>query len=229
MCAPCREYQRVNRKRWPRNRTKPRKTGKTPAIVCGRKFCSVCKRWRHLLDFGVARWVDPITREVPMYWRSQCLTCERVIGREKNARLNGRDRPYGARQPRMRGQTRNRHWYQKHLERMKDPEYAARYREYQRMWAEGKRREMGVPAREAMYEKRQILDGTPMVDATAFKDWFNSLNGSTPSSESLGEALTRRISAVRSGEQKKIHLSLVDEVGHIVGATHLTHTLYPND
>ena len=111
---------------------------------------------------------------------------------------------------------------------MKDPEYAARYREYQRIWHEGKRRQQGIPVRTAMYEKRQIRDETPLVDPAKFIAWFNSLNGTAPDSVALGEALTRRIFAIRSGEQKQIHLSQIYEVALIVGAPEIPYILYPD-
>jgi hypothetical protein len=83
----------------------PRGRGCNP-LVCGRRHCTACGRWRHGLDFAC-------NRREPLMLAGRCRTCMR---RQQRA----------ARRDPQRGELR---------------------REYQRIWAEGKRRRLGIPAR----------------------------------------------------------------------------------
>lgn len=175
-CKRCRDYNKVNRTRFrKRKRPKPPGSGRTPAVVLGRRHCSTCTVWRPIHEFGVAQWWDPFERTRPRFFRTDCHYCERLKGRVKNARLNGRDIPYGQRRPGRSPEERRR----AHRERQKwrlenDPEFAERYRERQRIWAEGKRREKGIPRRDSLIANRFI--GSPRQDPQLpigpFQQWI---------------------------------------------------------
>lgn len=51
----------------------------TNPIVCGRKFCAGCGRWRHICDFSSNK------REPKLALNSRCRTCERIAQREMRA------------------------------------------------------------------------------------------------------------------------------------------------
>ena len=51
--------------------------GGTREVVCGRKYCSVCGRWRHVCDFAIQ------DRRLT----AKCRTCLRVTARYYNANL----------------------------------------------------------------------------------------------------------------------------------------------
>jgi hypothetical protein len=87
---------------------------KRDLIVCGRKYCTGCGRWRLLVDFGRQRG----------RFRSRCRTCHNASERERHLALSDEQRE--------------------------------RWREYQRIWHEAKRREAGVPERD--YDKRSPVD-----------------------------------------------------------------------
>lgn len=52
----------------------------------GRKHCSMCGCWRHLIDFGVGKWTN-YTRTVPRYLLSRCRICMRNYQREKHGHI----------------------------------------------------------------------------------------------------------------------------------------------
>ena len=88
------------------------KRGTPNPVICGRKFCSHCGRWRLVaVDFELVR------RGRRLRFRSYCRTCQRLSNRASTRRL------------------------------VNDARRLALRREYQRIWAEGKRRQDGVPAR----------------------------------------------------------------------------------
>lgn len=116
-------------------------------IIVGRRNCNHCKRWRHVLDFGVRTWWDK-EKTVPRYFYARCRTCERQRGRIKNARMAGRDRPYGRREfPDVRPEARRARARAGDRRRRQSAEYRDNLREYQRIWTNSQRREQGVPKR----------------------------------------------------------------------------------
>lgn len=46
----------------------------------GRKHCSRCKHWRHLVDFSVDKWFD-VQKTIPHYLCSACMLCRKVQNR----------------------------------------------------------------------------------------------------------------------------------------------------
>lgn len=63
------------------------RSGHPNPVVCGRKFCSKCGRWRHIVDFDVQR-----ARGREPRLRSWCRTCQRVYNRGSNARRSEQQR-----------------------------------------------------------------------------------------------------------------------------------------
>lgn len=184
-------------------------------VVLGRKFCQgKCGRWRLLIDFHVRRRDEEGN---PTEWQGVCQSCNRVAQRKSD-----KPRQKMSREDALHRRRERHRWRMAH-----DPEYAENWREYQRIYSEGRRRAAGVQPRVKLFENRKVIDDTPLVDAGPFIEWFESLNGSRPTTTQLGDALTRRIYGVRSGEQSKIHLSMVDEVAHIANAPEITYILYP--
>lgn len=57
------------------------RSGNANPLVCGRKFCSRCGRWRHGCDFS---WITPKDRTPRL--RAWCDTCQRISNRESQAR-----------------------------------------------------------------------------------------------------------------------------------------------
>jgi transcriptional regulator with XRE-family HTH domain len=52
--------------------------GRPNPVICGRKFCARCGRWRHVVDFRPRR-------DAKTGLTSYCDTCLRVVGRETRA------------------------------------------------------------------------------------------------------------------------------------------------
>jgi hypothetical protein len=55
-------------------------------VVCGRRFCRVCKRWRHVVDYRITMWADA-DKTIPLYYSSYCYGCE--SGQKRQKRANG--------------------------------------------------------------------------------------------------------------------------------------------
>jgi hypothetical protein len=55
------------------------RSGRPNPVVCGRKFCARCGRWRHVADFRPRRG----TKTGLASW---CETCTRIVGRERRAK-----------------------------------------------------------------------------------------------------------------------------------------------
>lgn len=211
-CSKCLEYNKEYRKQRKRDRVLPSevKVKRRRGITCGRRHCSDCGRWRPIVDFCVARWKDPIERTEPKYWRNICRTCERLRGRERNAKLNGRTEPYGPQKyvgqtPEERRQRRlknRREWQRNKLEN--DPEWAERYREKQRFYAEKKRRERGAKPREVASSTYKKCKGEEMVAIKPFQDWIEEkieLYGSIEDFASLIETSPRTVHRWRTGRE----------------------------
>lgn len=178
-CEKCLQYNRDYRSVNP-NVPKKVKILRKRGVTCGRRHCSDCGRWRPLVDFCVAKWRDPLERTEPQYFRNICRTCERLRGRVRNAQRAGRKEPYGPQKyvgqtPEERKQRRlksRRDWQKMKLET--DPEWAERYREKQRFYAEKRRRERGVQplAIEKSTYKRSKNDD--LISIKPFQQWIES-------------------------------------------------------
>jgi hypothetical protein len=62
------------------------KRGVPNPVVCGRKFCCHCGRWRHVCDFR------PNSRNTRSGLTSLCETCMRTKSREQRARITAKQR-----------------------------------------------------------------------------------------------------------------------------------------
>src|SRR5881628_3070787 len=114
-----------------------------PSVVCGRKFCTRCGRWRLLVDFYARRY-DQDGNAV--WWQSCCMNCGLIEKRISNGIIR-RGRPYEARKPPLTPEQRKARTRELYQCRRRDPQWLERRREYERIWREAKRREQGVPAR----------------------------------------------------------------------------------
>ena len=76
-------------------------------VVCGRRFCSACGRWRHVVDFAKH------SRRGGEY-QSRCRGCQRVYGREQRRRrlaaIRAYQREYQRLQRRARGVPPRQQW-----------------------------------------------------------------------------------------------------------------------
>jgi hypothetical protein len=119
-------------------------------VVLGRRFCSDCKHWRHLIDFHAReRGIDG----EPTAWQSICATCQRIRCRV-SAGIKRRGKPFEPRKPRMSHEQRLARARERYREYRKDPEWLELRREYERIYAEARRREQGIPRDEARIARR---------------------------------------------------------------------------
>jgi FtsZ-interacting cell division protein YlmF len=224
-CRRCREYNQANRAYWRKSPNPTKGKGRTPAVVMGRRFCSTCKRWRHICDFGVQTWNDPIEQKYPLFFRNICHHCERIRKRTANVKSLGR-KPYGQRKPKMSKQERNRRHRERHMWRMEnDPAYAENFRERQRIWAEGKRREKGIARRNR--PDRRTMSNT-YVDGRPFVEWWDSLNGMRPKEPNVDSDAMRAVRRVKNGESTRINLAHVDHLCMAAGFPEELSILYPD-
>jgi hypothetical protein len=62
------------------------KRGVPNPVVCGRKFCCYCGRWRHVCDFR------PNSRNTRSGLTSLCVTCMRIKSRQQRARITAKQK-----------------------------------------------------------------------------------------------------------------------------------------
>lgn len=122
----------------------------TPTVVLGRRFCSDCGRWRLLIDFHAR---ERAADGEPIAWQSICSTCQRIRCRHTQG-LKRRGKPYEQRRPRMSHQQRLARARERYQEYRKDPEWLELRREYERIYAEGHRRQNGIPRAEVRLANR---------------------------------------------------------------------------
>lgn len=205
-----------------------RVTGLRGQIVCGRRFCKHCRRWRHLLDFDVSRrWPD----DSPRYLFACCKRCELVRKRQ-------------GRPPRRfltPAQRRARHNEYQKRRRRENSLWRSRRQEYERIYKEAQRRRAGV--RERPYVTASRAPDVAQRDNVhlprePFVRWLEKLQ---PRYESIGvfaealgldESLLRRVLrgwGVRRGERVPkpyVSLDTVDRALTSEGST-LLWELYP--
>lgn len=139
-----------------------------PAVVCGRRFCSVCDRWRLIIDFH-ARERDREGNVIA--WQSICKTCQRIRTRYTQG-LRRRGKPYGTRQPKLSLEQQRERARELYHERKKDSQWLEQKREYERIYTEAKRREAGIPRDEERLAKRNIGPDV-QVSALSFALWLD--------------------------------------------------------
>lgn len=150
---------------------KPNKNNLKHPIIAGRKNCARCTRWRSILDFFVR---DRDANGNPLGWQNICKSCMAEQTRI-NQGIRRRGRPYEKRKPGLTQEQRREHRRQLHAHKMAtDPAYAENRREYARIYAEGKRREAGIPRRDAMIANRKIggKQNDPKLPIDPFVEWI---------------------------------------------------------
>ena len=179
-------------------------------VVLGRKFCTSCRIWRHIFDFYVAeRWDDG----TPRRFQGACRTCQRVDQRRRVG-LRRRGEPYGKKKPAMDRETRNAR--KRELYHAMTPEQKRLRREYNRIYAEVRRRSRGVPQRNFV-NRRTVVDeeGYELVPVGPISDWMRrnyGLNGGMMrlsveigiDDAKLAKILHRRVSRVKLETVDKI-------------------------
>jgi hypothetical protein len=83
----------------------PTRRGRRAApVVCGRRHCIGCRRWRHVCDYTVDRWAD-LARTEPRTFRPKCRTCANQTNKRRyhDKPLEVRAAPYRERRRRLRG------------------------------------------------------------------------------------------------------------------------------
>jgi hypothetical protein len=99
----------------------------------GRKHCSGCKRWRHVVDFSVAKW-ESLARERPIKLQARCVCCERLRIRKHfgyKPRVVFNPYPPGSKRWQAFRTERKRLRYH---ELKKDPDWLKKRREYYRFY-----------------------------------------------------------------------------------------------
>lgn len=185
--------------------------GRTQRPVCGHKHCTVCGRWRPILDFHVnARDDDGNCVRL----QTICMCCERIRGRIRNGN-RARGRPYEPRKPLMTAEQKlqtRREFYER---ARKDPKRAALQREYQRIWAEAKRREKGVPPRNFKH-RRTVIDKAERIflDPAPIIAEIERQNGAINQVDlaALAGLPVRAIYRLQVGESKRVRLDVADKL-----------------
>lgn len=150
---------------------KPNTNNLKNPVILGRKNCSKCYRWRSILDFYVR---DRDEDDNPLGFQTTCKICTGEITR-RNQGIRRRGKPYQKRKPPLSEEERRAKRRELHRWKMENvPGYAEDRREYHRIYAEGKRREAGVPRRDAMIEKRNVggAKGDPKLPLVPFQQWI---------------------------------------------------------
>jgi transcriptional regulator with XRE-family HTH domain len=195
-------------------------TGRTcrkAPIVCGRKHCTRCGRWRLLLDF------HPRERNAEgeaIAWQAMCKACSRQSERvSKGNRMRGR--PYEVWSPRITVEERRRR-QREHWRKVKaDPKKLELRREYGRIWAEGKRRERGVPVRQ-FRNRRTVIDRVervflPREPLLAELKLWKDAEGTFEGLARLSGVSARTIYRYRYGESAHIRIDVADRIAYALG------------
>jgi hypothetical protein len=181
----------------------------------GRKHCSHCGCWRHLVDFGVARWAD-VDHTVARKLSSICKRCDAAQERSKHG--------WQARDWYRNGApgTKQRKDYAKKLvadtrrERYaRDAEYRARISEDNRIRRQGKG---------SIIRKTRQLKPEELLNPRPFLDWIDN----HPRADML-DPEKRAILRLRSGEQAQVGIDIVDAVLTRNGDMDQVAVLYPLD
>jgi hypothetical protein len=150
---------------------------RTELYPLGRKYCSRCKRWRLICDFGRNRDI----------LRAECRTCDRIKKRVVNG-MARRGKPFQARArkatagiPRVyrngrsdldTGSPEFRAYMRKRYNNL-TPKQIERRRESQRIWCEAKRREAGIKPREFKHRVTPTSKGEILrLDVEPFRQWL---------------------------------------------------------
>jgi hypothetical protein len=148
-------------------------------VVCGRKFCARCRKWRLIIDFFVREWWDPVVADKPRTLVSLCQNCCNNYQRERKG--------YRRRQPSQQSSI------DKNEKRRNS--YAARTnddaRRERRIKDRSRRIKSGSELRTYKRYEDEDIDWNPMMDAKDFLEWYDSLLDPKPLSNDLYSSLKR--------------------------------------
>lgn len=176
-CQKCFEYNREYKKLKSSTPLIIHRRKVRTGIYCGRRNCKQCGCWRHLHEFYVVTWKDE-QKSQALHFRGICRTCERINGRAKNAKKNGRTEPYKPKDWNKKKLThkqalaRRRQWTNKKAR--EDQEFAAKIRENQSFYADKKRREMGLGTKEVEKSIYQRGKGSELLYIEPFQQWIET-------------------------------------------------------
>ena len=194
-------------------------------IILGRKNCTRCKRWLHLHEFHVrVRHPDGSAKS----YQTACKACQRTISRVQKG-IRARGIPYEARKDITRKEKlANRRARYSVL--MQDPQRVADRREYNRIYAEAKRREAGITRRN--FKNKTLPGFGELLPIEPLAHWFEKKLSNGYKGEPGRLALRcgineRALSRILNGEQDQVTEDFVDKVLMAEGSTHLWE-VYPH-
>ena len=180
----------------------------------GRKHCSSCGRWRHLIDFTPRSWVDPHNPVVLRLANSTCRVCQARKARGSNA-MPRIDYEHGAPGTERRRLHDNEVQRANRARKMTDDAYRADVNERWRIWWIGRN---GKTARNL------LLPGTELerIPVAPFLAWLERTPG-----VAIGE--DDRSAIRRSASTGGISVKVVDRVMTRAGYVDEFFLLYPID
>lgn len=188
-------------------------------VVCGRKSCSRCGRWRHAFEFGVShRWPDGS----PKWLQSRCKTCELFRKRE----ANGYQRKQWLSKAERRA--RKREWRKRWRAH---PVMGAHRREYERIYKEMQRRAAGIAPRPlgSRAVRAPDIEAIPRLDGAPFAGWLEGQLKRYESLDHMAVALGVDESGLRKimSGGRGVLLDTVDRCLTRAGEPFLLEQLYP--
>src|SRR5438477_266184 len=106
--------------------------------LTGRKHCSRCKRWKHVIDFQVRHWANEPFCTIPRTLSSVCTVCTAAKRREKTGYKLNQWYKHGLPGSKKFIEHRNRLNRAAAKRRRRNPEYRKLESEYGRIWREAK-------------------------------------------------------------------------------------------
>lgn len=210
---------------------------RTRSIACGRKFCSNCRRWRHVCDFNGQRWVG----EQPTRLSAWCKVCNRI---DMRARRGHKARDFNACfrghpwTPETTGFHNDGKRYCRVCRRIraaelrKDPEWLERHREYTRIYSEARRRRLGMPVRKFRNRQPRAVDleQVTRLPAAPFGVWLREREGEYESRLAMARALgldDSLLGKLLAGKKSGVSIDAVERALVREGSTFLWQ-LYPS-
>jgi hypothetical protein len=193
-------------------------------VVCGRKFCSRCGRWRQTCDFHVhRRWPNGSARD----FQTWCMACTRTAARERYGW-----KPRAVLPPMTDAQKLarvNALALARYHERMAgEPGYRETRNEYERIYRTAKRRERGIQARVYHHHptvvdraERIMLDPEPLLAELRLR------NGEWGLIAERAGLQGRTVHRLLHGESAHVRLDVADKLAVALGIP--LSILYPNE
>lgn len=190
-------------------------------IVLGRRFCTICRRWRQIHEFHIAR------RKGRKYLSSHCRVCNTVKKRNQRGFDKKEFKSQAPEAIKARKNASQRRVWQNIKN---DPERLQSYQEYGRIWAEGKRREQGVDVRRKpkKYTVTSAQKDEIMLEVGPLRQWLLEKINEYETIERLSKAVSlspRRIYSYLH-EHEYVVSGMVDHLLWNEGST-LPSELYP--